>query len=118
MKKTLLILNISVLAITARGSLVLVSGTGGNTYGANAAYRVNGSFGGSVPIQEVGGLFSALASGNLARLDFGLTYDAGHQGPVNVYLYGDAGGSPDNANQTLLGSGTPSALLARRTTAS
>ena len=31
MKKILLILNISVLAITARGSLVLVSGTGGNT---------------------------------------------------------------------------------------
>jgi len=59
-----------------------------------------------------------LASGNLALVDLGLTFDAGHQGPVNVYLYGDAGGSPDNANQTLLGSGTPSALLARRTTAS
>ena len=111
MKKILLILNISVLAITARGSLVLVSGTGGNTYDANAAYRVNGSFGGSVPIQEVGGLFSALASGNLARLDLGLTYDAGHQGPVNAYLYGDAGGSPDNANQIFLGSGTPTALF-------
>ena len=52
-----------------------------------------------------------MASGNLALVDLGLTYDAGKQGPVNVYLYGDAGGSPDNANQTLLGSGTPTALF-------
>jgi hypothetical protein len=59
----------------------------------------------------VGGQFTALASGNLARLDLGLTYDAGHQGPVNAYLYGNAGGSPDNANQIFLGSGTPTALF-------
>jgi hypothetical protein len=29
-------------------------------------------------------------------------------GQVNIYLYGDAMGSPDNGNQTLLGSGTRS----------
>jgi hypothetical protein len=85
MKRILLILNISVLAITARGSLVLVSGTGGNTYDPNAAYGVNGSFGGSVPIAEVGAQFTALASGHLARLDLGLTYDAGHQTVGNTW---------------------------------
>src|SRR5438552_4706665 len=61
MKRILFILNLSILAITARGSLVLVSGTGGNTYDPNAAYGVSGSFGGSVPIAEVGGQFTALA---------------------------------------------------------
>jgi hypothetical protein len=29
-------------------------------------------------------------------------------GQVNIYLYGDATGLPDNGNQTLLGAGTPS----------
>ena len=49
MKGILLILNISVLAITARGSLVLVSGTPSNTYDPSAAYRASGSFGGAFP---------------------------------------------------------------------
>jgi hypothetical protein len=30
---------------------------------------------------------------------------------VNVFLYGDAAGSPDNANQTFLGSTSPSAIF-------
>ena len=56
MKRILLVLTISVLAITARGSLVLVSViSAGNTYDPSAAYPVSGSFGGSVPIAGSGG---------------------------------------------------------------
>jgi hypothetical protein len=43
------------------------------------------------------------ASGNLATVDLGLTAIRGSLS-ANVYLYGDASGSPDNTNQIFLGS--------------
>jgi hypothetical protein len=54
-----------------------------------------------------------MASGDLFRVDLGLTVRDDlnlHAGPVDVFLFGDAGGSPDSANQTMLGSGTPTVL--------
>jgi hypothetical protein len=43
----------------------------------------------------------------LATVDLGLLFQPGTTpGHVNVFLYGDAAGSPDNADQTLLGSTT------------
>ena len=64
--------------------------------------------------EEIAAQFTAGASGNLANVALGLTYRLGTDPAfraVNVFLYGDASGSPDNANQTLLGSSTPIALF-------
>jgi hypothetical protein len=78
----------------------------GNTYDANDVFNI-------VAPMYLGGLqeqaiqFTAGASGPLASLDLGLTHQATGPAPINAYLYGDAAGSPDNANQTFLGSGTP-----------
>ncbi|MDQ2945704.1 MAG: hypothetical protein M3Y27_07150 [Acidobacteriota bacterium] len=63
---------------------------------------------------EEGAQFTAGFSGNLATVDLGLTYVAKPGAgvtPVNVYLYGDASGSPNNASQTFLGSGTPTSAF-------
>ena len=79
-----------------------------NTYYPCGGYTV-----GIVPFKgllEIASQFVAGASGNLATVDLGLLYFSGFQAlPVNVYLYGDADGLPDNGNQTFLGSGTPTA---------
>ena len=54
-----------------------------------------------------------MASGALSEVDLGLTArdNLSFAGPVNVFLFGDANGSPDTANQTLLGSGTPTTVF-------
>ena len=71
-----------------------------NTYGS---IGVQVGFGGV----ESAGQFSAMTSGILATVDLALNFTTGTTpGSVNVFLYGDAAGSPDNANQTFLGSGT------------
>ena len=105
MKKFLLVLGIIGLAVTARCNSILYSDLGpGGTYDQINAYPF---FKATLSSLDLAAQFTPSASGNIGRVDVGLTYDI--QGPVNVYLFGDASGSPDNANQTLLGSGTPSA---------
>jgi VPDSG-CTERM motif len=99
MKKTLLIFSVTVLALTARGTTVFDTFGPGNTYDPSS----NGL---PVWVFAVAAQFTAGASGNLSTIDLGLTY-SGSGGPASVYLYGDAGGSPDNANQIFLGSVTP-----------
>jgi hypothetical protein len=107
MKKILLIFSSAVMALTARGNTIVFSDFGpGDTYNQFAGYSVVMN---PEVLQEVGAQFTAGASGNLATVDLGLTYQVA--GAVNAYLYGDAGGSPDNANQTFLGSGTPTAVF-------
>jgi hypothetical protein len=70
------------------------------------------NFGGPLAYGEAA-QFTAAASGNLTSVALGLTYYPGFTAlPVNVYLYGDAGGSPDNANQIFLGSATPTDVYA------
>jgi hypothetical protein len=76
-----------------------------DTLGQNNTYGSIGlqvGFGGV----ESAGQFTAMASGILATVDLALNFTTGTTpGSVNVFLYGDAGGSPNNANQTFLGSG-------------
>ena len=110
MKKILLVLSIGILALTARGNSVVFNTLGpGGTYDLVGSSAVKGS---ATGLQEFAAQFTALATGNLATVDLGLTYfDPSTQGPVDVYLYGDAGGSPDNLSQILLGSGTPTAQV-------
>jgi hypothetical protein len=100
------------LALTARGSTIVFStfGPGGDTYNPMLAYQI-GNGGNN---NESAAQFTAGASGNLTNVDLGLTYFNGSNPAnrqINVFLYGDADGSPDNANQTLLGSVTPTALF-------
>ena len=99
-KKILLILSIPVLSLTTRADSVVVDTFGpGDTYDQSGGYVVGN------PNIEIAAQFNAGASGNLTNVALGLLYVT--QGPVNVYLYGDASGLPDNVNQTFLGSGTP-----------
>lgn len=112
MKKILLILGSAFLALTARSNSIVFDDLGpGNTYNQVSGYAVYTNIG-ILGTNEIAAQFTAGASGNLAAVDLGLTFldpTVAAPGAVNVYLYGDASGSPDNANQTLLGSGTPTA---------
>ncbi len=111
LRTILLILSIPVLALTARADLIVFDTFGpGDTYHPTSGFDV-GDFGGPLPYEEAA-QFMAAASGNLTSVTLGLTYLGGYTAlPVNVYLYGDAVGSPDSANQIFLGSGTPTALF-------
>jgi hypothetical protein len=80
----------------------------GDTYVANSGVAV-GNVGGLGTLLEEAAQFTAMASGNLATVDLGLTGTA--TGAVNVFLYADSAGSPNNAIQTFLGSGTPTAAF-------
>jgi hypothetical protein len=104
MKKIVLIFSSALLALSVRGTTIVFDdlGTPPLVYDPNNAYLVD-----TFPLENAA-QFVAGASGNLATVDLGLTYrDSGMPGAVNVYLYGDASGSPDNTNQIFLGSGTP-----------
>jgi hypothetical protein len=112
-KKILFVLSSAILAVTARGDMVVFTNFGpGNTYAPFSGFQV-GTL--SANLLEMAAEFTAGASGNLASVDLGLTYRAfgggSFIGPVNVYLYGNASGSPDNGNQTFLGSGTPAGVF-------
>ena len=111
MKKIILIFGATViLAVTAPAASVVFDTFGpGNTYAQFNLWDVNGSSTTNGLI-ETAAQFTAGTSGNLATVDLGLTYVNGPD-PVDVFLYGDAGGSPDNANQTPLGTGTPTAAF-------
>jgi len=106
MKKILLILSGGLLALAARGNTIVFS-----DFGAGDTYSQNFAAGGpaTMPLTEPAAQFTAGASGNLSTIVLGLTYVT--QGAANVYLYGDASGLPDNANQTFLGSVTPTAVF-------
>jgi hypothetical protein len=78
----------------------------GNTYNQTSGFLVVGS---SVGLREAAAEFATDGDVNGPwRLDLGLTKVQNTSGgPVNVFLYGNAAGSPDNTDQTLLGSVTP-----------
>ena len=80
----------------------------GDTYVSNSSVVV-GNVGGLGTLLEEAAQFTAMASGNLATVDLGLT--GTNTGAVNVFLYADSAGSPNNAIQTFLGSGTPTAAF-------
>jgi len=111
MKGLLIILTSVVLVAAARADTTVFDTFGpGDTYNAGLAYQI----GGGANNEEIAAQFTAGASGNLANVALGLTYFLGTNPAfraVNVFLYGDASGSPDNANQTPLGSTTPIALF-------
>jgi VPDSG-CTERM motif len=104
MKTFALLLSFLVAASAAFGNSIVYDDFGpGNTYQQSAGPDVGGSF-----HFEIAAGFVAGASGNLATVDLGLTF---HTVPiaVNVFLYSDTSGSPDNASQVLLGSAIPTA---------
>ena len=99
-KKIFLVLSACVFAFTAKGTTVFDTFGPMDTYDPGNAYEVGTFF--MTPIESAA-QFTAGASGDLATVYLGLTYGR-NANPVNVYLYGDASGSPDNANQIPLGS--------------
>jgi hypothetical protein len=115
MKKIILIFGATaLLLVTARATSIVFDTFGsGDTYATTRGYDVGdlGGLAGPFTYEEAA-QFTAGASGNLATVYLGLTYLTGFAAlPVNVYLYSDASGSPNNANQTLLGSATPTAVF-------
>jgi hypothetical protein len=101
MKKLLLTLSVVVLALTARAATIVFDTFGpGDTYNQSAGYDVGTYY--QTPVEDAA-QFTAGASGTLATVDLGLTTSGGPLS-ANVYLYGDASGSPDNTNQIFLGS--------------
>jgi hypothetical protein len=111
MKRIIVILAGAVLSITVRADTIVFDTFGaGNTYDPTLGWQIGG-FGDT---GQVAARFTSLATGNLATVSLGLTYFFGSDPAsraVNVFLYGDLNGSPDNANQTLLGSATPTSLF-------
>ena len=80
-----------------------------DTFGPGHTYnQISGPTIGGPSNVEIAALFVAGVSGNLATVELGLTFTTSPI-PLNVFLYGDIAISPDNANQTLLGSVTPTA---------
>jgi hypothetical protein len=83
----------------------------GNTYDQfNGRFLIDSPGG---PLIEQAAQFTAMTSGVLATVDLGLTRIRDTSGgPVTIFLYGDANGSPDNADQTaLLILGGPTAVF-------
>ena len=94
----------------ARANTIVFNTLGpGDTYSQINGYQISGNNAATGIDTEEAAQFTAGASGFLATVDLGLGYAVSPGLPVSAYLYGDASGSPDNANQTLLGSGTPTA---------
>src|SRR5450432_136504 len=91
MKKTLLVFAALVCSLTARSSTIFNTLGPGGTYEPSNGYFVTDSLFGGLSYQTAA-QFTALASGNLATIDLGLTYST--LGPVGVYLYSSSGGSP------------------------
>src|SRR5207248_920679 len=104
------VLLIAFCPVQAQATTIVFNTLGpGDTYLSTSGFAVVG-VGALGVLEEVAAQFTAMTSGNLATVDLGLTFASGHTpGAVNVFLYADSAGSPNNAIQTFLGSGTPTA---------
>jgi VPDSG-CTERM motif len=109
--KIIVILAGAFLSIAARADTIVFDTFGpGDTYDPMHGVEIGG--GGNM--EEIAAQFSPSATGNLAKVTLGLTFFNGSNPAfraVNVFLYGDASGSPDNADQTFLDSVTPTSLF-------
>jgi hypothetical protein len=83
----------------------------GNTYDSGSVFFVGKSGPGSSPIEQAA-QFTAQASGFLSTVELALNRPGNHTAdPVSVFLYGDLNGSPDNSEQTFLGSVGPAGVF-------
>jgi len=98
-----IIVALAILSATAQANTIILDTFGpSNTYNQSAGFAVT-----KVPsLFQEAARFTAGASGQLATIDLGLTWET-TPGSVLVFLYGDAGGTPNILDQTLLGSVTP-----------
>ncbi len=83
----------------------------GDTYEQLSGYVIIRTSPPGAVFNDFAAQFTAMTSVNLAthlKIDLGLTFQSlTTPGQMNVFLYGDAAGSPDDAMQTLLGTVTP-----------
>lgn len=96
---------ILLLVASADAQIIFDTFGAGDTYNPSAAFTVSGPASSTGRTFESAAQFVAGASGAIQQIDLGLTLS--DPGPVNVFLYGDAAGAPDNLTQILLGSVTP-----------
>ena len=95
-------------AVTAQAITIFDDFNTGNTYQPNLGYTI----GGPQSIDAVAAPFTAAATGFLSTVDLGLTYPPNTQaGQISAFLYADLAGTPNNASQIFLGSGTPTAVF-------
>ena len=110
MKRLFLLGGLAVTFVAVSQGAVVVDTLGpGNTYAQSSGFAVSGPSSSLGNTFESASEFVAAAGGTLTQIDLGLTLVDG--GSVNVYLYGDAGGSPDNLSQILLGNVTPTQVF-------
>ena len=112
-RKILVGLSGCILVFSAWGNTIVFDTLGsGGTYGQGAGYAV-GFAGGFGNPYETAAQFTAETSGMVATLKLGLTFcpECGPPGAANVFLYADASGSPDNANQTFIGTAVPNGVF-------
>jgi len=83
----------------------------GNTYDPQGGFDVHATSVDDSPLMEPAAQFVPTASGALATVDLGLTYVSPGPALLDVFLYNDAGGIPDNSSQLSLGSVTPTAVF-------
>ena len=97
-------------AWTAHADTVAFNSFGpGNTYDGGSVYYVGKA--GSSPTEQAA-QFISQASGFLSTVELALTYPSNHPPePVNVFLYNDLNGSPDNSSQIFLGAVDPVAVF-------
>jgi hypothetical protein len=90
------------LIASARANSVVFSTLGpGDSFDTTASWAIEAV---DLPF-FVAAQFTAQASGNLKTVDLGMSFDQFFgPGMFNVYLYNDAGGTPDSANPMFLGS--------------
>jgi hypothetical protein len=109
MNKVVLLGVAGLLAATARANTIAFNTFGpGDTYSANQGYNIAGASS-QIGYESTAAQFTSGATGVLSQVDLGITNVNNGTGLFEVFLYGNASGMPNNANQVLLGSGTPSA---------
>jgi hypothetical protein len=104
-RQGLFLLALCAAGMAARGDSIVFDTLGpANTYEQFGAWTIHDAYNG---LAEHAAQFTAATGGFLTTVDLAVTASQGL--PVNAFLYGDLAGAPDNANQTFLGSVTPTA---------
>ncbi len=106
MKKLFLVVGSAFFALAVSGNTIVFDDLGpGGTYNPISGTEI-GNFG-DTQFPYFGARFAAGSTGLLATVDIALTSLPPFGGAVSVFLYGDVGGTPDDANQIFLASLLP-----------
>ena len=115
-KILIIVAAVDFVALTAQADTIVFGSVGpSGTYQQFGSYGVENGIPGTPP-QEIGARFVSPMNGSISQVELGLTYAdningiALPPGTVNVFLYTDSNGSPNNASQVLVGSVSPTTV--------